>query len=98
MASQKSSFSILPVLKGSRWRLIIYCSVNKVEFGFLDLYYIDFCNFKSTQVDTSSDTEQGGMFFMAKSAKVSNKKQGKSEEKVLPKMKYSVWHFCIQNP
>ena len=81
MASQKSSFSILPVLKGSRWRLIIYCSVNKVEFGFLDLYYIDFCNFKSTQVDTSSDTEQGGMFFMAKSAKVSNKKTRKKRGK-----------------
>ena len=49
-------------------------------------------------MDTSSDTERGGMFFMAKSVKVSNKKQGKNEEKVLPKMKYSVWHFCIQNP
>ena len=78
MASQKSSFSILPVLKGSRWRLIIYCSVNKVEFGFLDLYYIDFCNFKSTQVDTPSDTEQGGVFSKAKWIKT----YGKNEEKV----------------
>ena len=57
--------------------IIIYVSLNKVEFCLLVLYYIGFCLFKVTPMDTSSDAEQGGIFFKAKVLKYIEKKTKK---------------------